>query len=148
MTPVRIDGDAKPLGAPPDWKEADHGRCATLWVRMDDDNGLPFMRSAWEVTSEEAGLLLAGAKVQLGICAPAHPVVNLGLGPVPDDFPPPLTVEQFRLPTGAKAVRVTMYLPGPRKVFSTVQLGDDQLGPAVAVGIAEIEKLAKAEGLI
>lgn len=148
MNPVKIEGDAIRLGAPRDWSDADHGRCSALWVRIDSVDGLPFMRSAWEPDADDAGLLLAGAKVQLGICGTTHPVVQLGLGPLPEDFIPPLTVEQAITPEGLKTVKVVMFVRGGQKITAAATLGTDGLGPAVALAIGEIETLAAAEGLL
>ena len=148
MNPAKIDGDAIPLGKPGNWSDDDHGRCATLWVRLDVDNGVPFMRSAWDVEAEEAGWLLAGAKMQLGICGTSHPVVNLGLGPIPEDFAPPLTVQQMIQPDGARSARVTMYLPSRMRIFAEARIEDGGLGAAVAVAIHEIEAFGRREGLL
>jgi hypothetical protein len=148
MLPVRIEGDATRLGAPHDWNDADHGRCGALWVRLDSVDGLPFMRSAWEPEADEAGLLLAGAKVHLGICGTSHPVVQVGIGPLPEDFLPPLTVEQAVTPEGVKSVKVAMFVPGGQRITAAATLGTDGLGPAVALAIGEIETLARAEGLL
>jgi hypothetical protein len=148
MIPAKIEGDAIRLGAPRDWSDAEYGKCGALWVRIDSVDGLPFMRSAWELEADEAGLLLAGAKVQLGICGTTHPVVQLGLGPLPEDFIPPLTVQQAVSPEGVKSVKVVMFVPGGQRITAAATLGTDGLGPAVALAIGEIEKLALAEGLL
>lgn len=146
MTPARIEGDAFPLGKPANWNDDENGKCSTLWVRRDVDQGVPFLRSAWDVDSDEAGWLLAGAKVQFGLCVPQHPVINVGLGPIPEDFAPPVTVQQIIKPNGGRATRVTMFLPNRQKIFAEAWIGDEGLGAAVKFAIDEIEALARREG--
>jgi hypothetical protein len=146
MNPARIEGDAVPLGKPQDWQDDENGHCSTLWVRHDLDRGVSFLRSAWEVEADEAGWMLAGAKLQLGIAGTAHPVVNLGLGPIPEDFTPPLTVQRMVTPSGFAAVRVVMYLPNKMRVHADALLGSDGLAPAVSLAIVEIEALCRREG--
>ena len=143
------EGDAWPLGAPADWNPETMGHCSTLWVRSDIEGGVPFLRSAWEVEAQEAGWMLAGAKLQLGVCAPQHPVVNLGLGPIPDTFLPPLTVQQNVTTDGQRAARVTMYLPGGKLIFAEVLLLDEYgLPRAVGEAISSIEDYGRQEGLL
>lgn len=144
MNPVKIEGDAFPLGKPANWNPAESGHCSTLWVRLDMDGDLPFLRSAWEVGADEAGWLLAGAKMQLGICGQSHPVVQLGLGPIPEDFEPPYIVQPIVTTEGVRAVRVTTYLPCAQRVFAEASIGDDGMGPAVALAIREIEAFVSA----
>ncbi len=148
MLPTKIEGDAIPIGAPPNWRP-DHGHCGALFVRVDQTpGGLQFMRSAWEANAEEAGWLLAGAKVQLGVSAPQHPVVQLGVGPVPDDFEPVMTVRSI-LDGGQPAVRVEMMWKRPseeaRRIFCQVIMNGDQRSKAVALAIDEIEQLARSK---
>lgn len=145
MNPVRIEGATIALGAPDVWDEEQHGRCSTLWVRSEVDGGLPFLRSAWEVSPSEVGLLLAGAKVHLGVCAKAHPVVNLGLGPIPEDFEPPLIVERT-VHHGAAAIRVSMFFPNAQRVWAEAYVGPDGLGAAVKLAVDQVEERAKQEG--
>ena len=146
MTPARIEGDAFPLGKPRDWKDDEHGRCSTLWVRRDIEQGVPFLRSAWDVDSNEAGWLLAGAKVQFGLCVPQHPVINVGLGPIPEDFAPPVTVQQIVKPDGQRVARVTMFMPNRQTIFAEVTIEPEGLGAAVKLAIDEIEALGEREG--
>lgn len=142
MNPVRIEGATIPLGKPEGWDEGEAGHCSTLWVRPDIDGGLPFLRSAWEVTVNEIGLLLAGAKVQLGVCAKQHPVVNLGLGPAPESYLPPVVVQQTAH-HGCPAVMVLMFFPCGQRVKSEATIGADGLGAAVKLAIDEIENFAR-----
>lgn len=145
MNPVRIAGADVALGAPEKWADDEHGRCATLWVRRDVENGLPFLRSAWEVTSSEVGLLLAGATVQLGILGQTHPVVNLGLGPIAEEFEPPMIVERT-VHHGAAAVRVSMFFPNAQRVWAEAYVEPNGLGSAVKYAVEQIEERAKQEG--
>lgn len=85
MNPAVIQGHAHVAGQPDNWDESVMGRCQGLPIRFDAVAGLTFMRSAWTPTDEEIAHLVAGANVELGVSAPEHPVVQLGVGPVPHD---------------------------------------------------------------
>lgn len=149
MQPTRISGaDPRPLGAPQDWNEADHGHCGGLFVRRENVEGLAFMRSAWEVTPVEAGLLLAGARLTLGVSGNCHPVVQLGVAEIPPDFEPVVYARRQTSVTGEAQVRVEMaFPPDGRRGYSTVPvLG--RLCDAVAAGVEHIELMARKEGWI
>lgn len=149
MQPTRISGsDARPLGAPQDWNEAEHGHCGGLFVRRELIDGLPYMRSAWEVTPQEAGLLLAGARLTLGVSGHQHPVVQMGVAELPPDFEPVVYARRFTDPKGTAMVRVEMTFPpdGRRGYSSVPVLG--RLCDAVAAGVEHIENMARKEGWI
>lgn len=144
MNPARIDGATIALAAPCDWQEDEHGRCSTLWVRRDiSADGLAFLRSAWEVNAEEALSILGGAKLQLGIAGSSHPVVNLGIGPLPEDFTPPLIAEQV-ICDGVRAVKVQVLFPNRQRVFAAVSIGEDGLGAALKMAVDEIAGFARS----
>lgn len=148
MRPARIIGaDPQPIGAPADWREEEHGHCGALFVRRDVENGVPFMRSAWEVEAAEAAMLFAGARLTLGVAGVQHPVVQLQVADLPPDFEPILTARRFTDLKGNPAVRVEMLFPcaGGRRVFCEVAV-TDRLAFAVADGIERIEQLARHEG--
>lgn len=149
MQPTRIkDAEPRPLGAPSDWNEAENGHCGGLFVRREDVAGVPFMRSAWEASPADAGLLLAGARVHLGVAGLTHPVVQLSVGDLPPDFEPVVTARRFTAPSGTPMVRVEIvYPPDGRRGYSSVPvlLG---LADAVSVGIQHIEQMARKEGWI
>jgi hypothetical protein len=150
MRPARIIGaDPKPLGAPPDWSEETHGHCGALFIRREKINGVPYMRSAWDVEAIEAAQLLAGANVTLGIQGCAHPVVHLDIGDLPADFEPVMTARRFSDLTGRSMVRVEMLFPhaGGRRSYSEVPV-DGALAEAVAIGIVRIEELARSRGWV
>lgn len=148
MRTVRITGaDPKPLGAPADWVEDQHGHCGALFIRRDIIDGVAFMRSAWEVDLSEAAMLYAGAQLMLGVAGQEHPVVNLGVGNLPDDFEPVMHARRFNSPAGLPCVRVEMIFPfgGGRRAYSEVHV-DGTLADAVSTAIIQIENLARKEG--
>ncbi|MEJ7831307.1 MAG: hypothetical protein WKF79_00190 [Nocardioides sp.] len=148
MRPVRITGaDPRPLGAPADWSEEAHGHCGALFVRREEIEGLPYMRSAWEVEDSEAALLYAGARMTLGISGHAHPVVQVGVSELPTDFQPTVMARRFTHANGQPGCRVEMLFPhgGGRRGFIEVVV-DGPLSMAVAAGISLIEELARREG--
>jgi hypothetical protein len=150
MKPVRIVGALPdPLNAPADWTE-DNGRCGRLFIRVDIEQGVPFMKSAWEAEPEDALLLLGGAKVILGISGNRHPVVNLGVAQLPEDFAPVVTARQFAALDGTAAIRVDMLFDahGGRRGFCEVRLDGRTYAEAVEHGIDQIVVLARREGWV
>lgn len=150
MRAVRIAGaDPLPLGAPRDWNEAQHGHCGGLFIRRELIDGIPYMRSAWEVEATEAALLFAGARMTLGIQGTEHPVVQMGLTPLPDDFEPTVMARRFTHVSGTPCVRVEMLFAhaGGRRGFCEVKV-DGTLADAVSEGVTRIEALARREGWI
>lgn len=76
MTPVRIEGTTRYLGAPQGWEPERDGPCTHLAIAdVVADNGLPLMISAWEPTPAELAARNAGAKVHLQIVGAGHPPV-------------------------------------------------------------------------
>lgn len=151
MRSIKISGaEPKPLGAPPDWNPETSGHCAGLFVRRENIGGLPFMRSAWEVDAIEAAYLLAGASIGLGVQGHQHPVVNLGVLPLPDDFEPVIYSRRYTAPDGRPCLHVEMLIAadGPRRIFSNVLIGDNGLAPAMALAVEQIEQLARTRGWI
>lgn len=148
MRPVRIQGaDPKPLGAPPDWNEERDGHCGALFIRREVINGVPYMRSAWEGELPEALSMLAGAALHLGIQGTEHPVVQVGVGPLPEDFSPTVVARRFTTITGEQAVRVEMLFPhaGGRRGYVEVLI-ESTLGEAVSRAVGLLEQLAVKEG--
>lgn len=150
MTPRRIsDADPKPIGAPADWKEEDQGTCHALWVRSEIIDGISFKRSAWEGTDIEAMQLLAGGALTLGLSVDQHPVVQIGVGELPDDFEPVMVARTFHLPSGQRCVRVETLYPneGVQRVHAAVPI-DGTLADAISIGVTRIEALARKRGWI
>lgn len=148
MRATRIEGaDPRPLGAPADWNEETHGHCGALFIRREVHSGVPYMRSAWEVESNEAALLFAGARLTLGIQGQMHPVVQLGVSDLPPDFEPVMTARRFTATDGRPCVRVEMLFPhgGGRRGFCEEHV-DGTLADAVSSAIIRIEALARREG--
>lgn len=150
MKPVVIEGSTHALGAPRQWDQEANGRCSVLHIRAEVIQGVGFLRSAWEVEVREAGALLAGARLVLGIAGMptsdnqiAHPVVHLDMTDVPEDVPPTLTARQFAQTDGTPAVHVEMIF-GPGKCgVCTVGLNQDTLPQAIALATEHILELAK-----
>lgn len=152
MRAVRIDNALpKPLGAPEDWDRDANGHCSGLFIRPEIMDGVQFMRSAWEAAPEEAGLLLAGGKLILGISGTQHPVVNMGVAQLPDDFEPVVTARKIVTLGGTVGVRVDMLFSTPtepKRGFVEVALESRSYASAVAEGIELVEELAKGEGWV
>lgn len=150
MRPTRIEGaDARPLGAPEEWNEAKSGHVGDLFVRREEIEGIPFMRSAWEVEAAEAMKLFSGARLVLGVSGQVHPVVHLMVDDLPPDFEPTVTARRFTSPDGHPWVRVEMMFPGGpsgyRRAYCEQHI-DGTLGDAVGVAIVRIEALARRHG--
>ena len=151
MRPTRISGaEPRPLDAPPDWKPDEDGHCTALFVRRETSGGLPIMRSAWEVDDSEALMLFAGARLTLGVAGTCHPVVQLGVADLPDDFEPIVQARRFNAPDGRACVRVEMLFPvrGGSRAFANVLVGEGGLAPAIAMGVEQIEQFALKNGWI
>lgn len=145
MNPVRIEDATHALGKPANWDDETAGRCSTLWVRAAVEDGVPFMFSAWEAAPDEALCLLAGAKMRLGISGQSHPVVNVAVGPLPDDLVSPLIVERV-LSGQVPAVLVSMLSPEKRRIYCQAIVGEDGLGMAIKTAVDEIERFVRDDG--
>jgi len=153
VIPAKIEGDSRPIGAPSNWNEAESGRCGALFVRHDVVGGLQFMTSAWEPDTNEIGWLLAGAKIQLGVSARQHPVVNLGVGDPPEDGLPVFTVRQSIDAEGKRSVRATIFIPptdskGGAVAWADATVEGGSIGEAVGQAVDYAENLAREQGLI
>lgn len=105
------------------------------------------MRSAWEVDQGEAAMLYAGARLTLGVAGEQHPVVQLGVADLPEDFDPVVHARRFLDPGGQPCVRVEMIYPhnGGSRAFATLAIGTS-FAEAVALGIQHIEDFALKNG--
>jgi hypothetical protein len=84
MLPGRIPNATRHLGAPPDWKEEEHGICGFLAIKdQPGEGGVNHMISAWEPTPDELSRIAAGAKVLLWVVGVVHPAVMLTVGSEP-----------------------------------------------------------------
>lgn len=105
------------------------------------------MRSAWEIEHGEAAMFYAGAKLTLGVAGQCHPVVQLNIDPLPEDFEPVIHVRKFNAPNGESWVRVEMLMPAKGGVSAYAEIKiTSNLARAVAKGITVIERLAKEKG--
>ena len=77
MRPVKIEGENHSFGKPRDWDPAVHGECATLSVRLDQDERGPHMTSKWELEPADLEALMKGGSIYLRIYGTAHPVVSV-----------------------------------------------------------------------
>lgn len=150
MKPVVIEGFTHALGAPQTWDQEANGRCSVLHIRAEMIQGIGFLRSAWEVESREAGALLAGARLVMGISGMptsdnqiAHPVVHLDMTDVPEDVPPSLTARQFSQLDGSQAVHVEMIFGPGQCGVCTVSLNNDTLPQAIALATENIMDMAR-----
>lgn len=75
MTPGRIDGATRALGAPDGWDESKDGPCDVLHVR--DRGGV--MESAWYPSEEEKAAIAAGRPVILTVWGSGHPPVSVNV---------------------------------------------------------------------
>lgn len=132
----------QPIGAPKDWTPETHGNCAALFVRLDDDNGLRFMRSAWEPTARDVGMMLAGSPVNLGICAPLHPVVQVDVPEPEGAVDPVMTMRPVVGPRGERAVRLDMFFTGVHLYVEVDQPEGCSVFEAVKTGVERMQQLA------
>ncbi len=149
MRPIRISGaDPKPLNAPPDWNEAEAGHCGALFIRRETLDGINYMRSAWEVDGVDVAFLLGSASLTLGVSGSCHPVVQLGVSALPDDFEPVVSARRYNDPQARACVRVEMLFPyeNGKRAYADVLIGDAGFAAAVALGISQIEGYARKNG--
>jgi hypothetical protein len=140
--------DGVPIGAPKDWDPTVHGQCEALFVRAEVVNGLPRLLSAWEVEQHEAALLLAGAKVHLGIVSASHPPVNLSVSDLPESFEPVVTARRFHCPVRGQVARVEALFalaPAGLRIFAERPIVAG-FAVAFASALEAVEKLAKERG--
>ena len=150
MKPAVIEGSTHALGVPQKWDQEKNGRCAVLHVKAEVIQGIGFLRSAWEPEEADPGLLLAGARMVLGIAgAPnehnqiAHPVVHLDMTDVPEDVPPTLTARQFAQPDGSQALHVEMIFGPAKRGVCTVAMNGSPFHEALAIGAQNITDMAR-----
>lgn len=153
MIPTRIEGAMEnPLDAPADWNPDQNGHCGALFVRCDQVNGIRFLRSAWEALPSEALALLAGGKVELGLAARDHPVVNLGVAMPASGVNAAMSVRFLNEPDGTEYIRVDAIYPSATPDIIFCEARPKPLGMTNAAGIAaaieQIEELARSRGLI
>lgn len=149
MQPAVISNHTHQPGKPEDWNEKEHGHVAALCIRAEVVSGVPFMRSAWETEPNEAAMLFAGAKVHLGVAGTQHPVVNLSVRDLPDDFDPVVTARRFHCPQRGLVARVEALFPHPPgglRVFAERAVVSG-FTDAFASALEAIEKLAKERGI-
>ena len=111
MNPIRIEGSDYVAIAPDD-VGPELGHISNLLVRTEKVGSYRVMRSAWELGEFELLRLATGAQVHLGVSAPQHPVVQLGVGPTALDGPPAMIVRFIARDDMPQCVRIDMLSPG------------------------------------
>lgn len=144
MHPAIIKGHTHRFTAPEGRPEV-----VTLFVREDNEDGFQMLRSAWEAEQAEVGMLLAGAKLHLGMAVAVHPVVNLMVADLPEDFDPVFTARSFRCSKRGAVLRVEAFIPRSPNglriwVEQPIVAG---FAAAFAASVAEIEKKAREAGV-
>lgn len=76
----RIQGFTREIGPPAGWDEKTQGPCATVWVRDEVNDGIPFMCFAMEFTPEELALLQEGKPFVIGIAGVQLPLMICNVG--------------------------------------------------------------------
>lgn len=148
MQPAKIEGSTHTLRAPDGWDHENNGRCGALHVRAEEIEDTGFLRSAWDVNPDEAGWLLAGSKMVLGIAGPVHPVVHMVIPPPPEDHTPVVTARHVTLPDGTDAMRIDMFFRGGKSAFAITKMGGLTRGEAIRDALDVIEGMPKQEGRI
>lgn len=152
MLPTRIEGSIETLKQPEDWDPAQNGHCGGLAIRVDHEDGLQWMRSAWEVEPDELLLLAAGGSVVLGVSGSVHPVVHLTVQPARDHIGRTTVVRELIDQKGDLTVLVeTLFPPMPgsteaHRARCTAAVGPGGAPHATALAMREVEKLAKDRG--
>jgi len=75
MTPIKFEGANVILTRPEDITDEQCGSVHAL--RGTDEDGLPFVMTAWEPTPEEVLAIQAGAPIYLKVCGISMPPVSL-----------------------------------------------------------------------
>lgn len=149
MQPAIINGATEAPGQPKGWDSERSGAVSALFIRREVDGGVPWMRSAWDAEQKEIGLLLAGAKVVLGVAGVQHPVVNMRVAELPDDFEPVITARRYKCPNRGAVARVEGIFalpPDGLRVWSECPIVST-FADAFAAAMAECEKFARDAGV-
>lgn len=78
LTPLRISGMTRNLGAPENWKSDSQGPCISLPIRDHQDaSGANWMVSRYEFTPDDIARIVDGKPLELWIAGVAHPVIRL-----------------------------------------------------------------------
>jgi hypothetical protein len=75
MTPIKFEGANVLLTRPEDMTDEQCGALPAL--RDKDEDGLPFLLTAWQPTPEEILAIQAGAPIYLKVCGMGMPPVSL-----------------------------------------------------------------------
>ena len=83
MNPARIEGATRIFNKPANWDEMSDQHCSALAIRdVVDQEGLPYMVSAWTPTPAELKKLIEGETLKLWIQGHNHPVVAMTVGDI------------------------------------------------------------------
>lgn len=155
MLPARIEGANMTFKQPDDWNEPKLGHCRDLSIRHEVVEGMPMMRSAWEVEGPEAMHLACGGRLLLGISGSIHPVVNLAVQTAPAQLTRTTLVREIISARGELTVTVeTLFPPLPgldqkaQRGLSSGVVGPEGSPATVAGCMLAIERLAIERGWI
>lgn len=81
MTPLRIAGFTRNLGAPENWEDDGNGPCISLPIRDHVEEGVRWMISRYEPSAEDIQNLIAGRPLELWINGVNHPAIRLLVPP-------------------------------------------------------------------
>lgn len=147
MRAVRIPNHTRSLKAPVDWGDKSQGHCSDLLVRDIEVEGQKYMLTAWQAEGEEAGWLLAGGQLRLGVSGSVHPVVYFEPRLPAEDGPPVWVVEHAATPEAPNRVKVTKYIPArsetyhpAMRCYATHDCEDGETHTSVALCMREIEQ--------
>lgn len=153
MQVVRIADSTHALAAPSNWDEDKSGRCQTLHARLEEVDGVMFMRSAWEADASEIGWMLAGSRIVLGVTpiktetGISHPVVHMGILPPPEDSAPAFTIRQFTNLKGVTICRAELFCRAG-SAYAEIEMHGATIVEAAAAALHKVDELAREGGLI
>lgn len=118
MNPGKINGANHIFGDPPGWDHGREGQCGALPVLNTGQQ----LQSAWYPSPDEMAALTLGCPVILSIWGQKHPVVSIGVAPIPE-------AAQMMCEHGATAAEGCRKCEAPEN--STIP--DDQVAPTLFV---------------
>lgn len=81
LTPLRIAGFTRNLGAPENWDEEHDGPCISLPIHDEVLDGIRFMTTRYEFSPEDIANIVAGRPLELSIAGREHPVIRISVPP-------------------------------------------------------------------
>jgi hypothetical protein len=147
MRPARIENHTSCIGKPANWDELSPDRdCGALFVRKEVEHGIQFLKSAWEPSTAEIGMMLSGSMIVLGVSSPEHPVINMSVLPQPDEFTPPYVVRRVFNDQGVEFVRVEVFCSQGRWAYAEFELADHSFHHGAAEAIKAVTEFVESKG--